>query len=180
MCSHKDYSHYSRTPSPRATLDGTQNMLKLEGEIWVGYERDARRYIDKRAMRVDACEQMRCLREWWEGLTSSPRQLLARMLFCQRPAVYVGVVGSASLLSAIDAGYPRETQYRSLRRSDLLTRAFVNPQSLVDEADYFYQYQRIQVGKVGSQMPSTRMRHVVFVAYESDRKLLLYPLLLAI
>jgi hypothetical protein len=77
---------------------------------------------------------------------------------------------------AID--YPRETQYRALRRNDLLTRAFTNPQTLVDEADYFLHHQGLQVGLMQCRKPPARVRHVLFVTYEPDRKLLLYPLVL--
>lgn len=176
-------------------------MQELPNEIWVGYENSARQFIEKQALQVDACEQMQCLRARWEGLSTRRRRLFSKWVLCQRPVVHIGIVGSvspcvpvrtvldggyllrhtqSSFSDAAKADYPRETQCRSLRKSDLLTRAFTNPHSLVDEADYFVQDRRFHVrGNDGLKLPA-RVRHVVFVAHETDRRMLLYPLVLAV
>ncbi|KAK3074895.1 hypothetical protein LTR53_002285 [Teratosphaeriaceae sp. CCFEE 6253] len=156
--------------SQHATGNGTS-------ELWVGYEACNRRYIDKQVLPGDAQAKLAGLRLWWNGASRPWKQKVALILFCQRPAVAIGMIEAPAF--ADNLLYPHETQYHSLLESALLTRGFANPGTLVDAADFFIRNPHFEVRPSGNR-DIQRTRQVLFVHYRIDKKLLLFPVLLAL
>lgn len=75
--------------------------------------------------------------------------------------------------------FPHETQFQTLERSELLTRGFAHPHTLVDEADFFERDKTFEVCQEATESaPGTR--HVLFVGTETNKRLLAFPLALAL
>jgi hypothetical protein len=74
--------------------------------------------------------------------------------------------------------YPHGTQFLSTERSDLLTLGFRHPHTLVDAAGFFEERPAFRVHREPGQFEGDRL--VLYIGLETDKRLLLLPLSLAL
>ncbi|KAI4651722.1 uncharacterized protein J4E79_009203 [Alternaria viburni] len=76
------------TASPN---DGIMNAtgISREPNVWIGYTKHARNYLDKQAKAPNTEQQIRHLKEFYKQHFSSTERVMLRWLWCQRPVVQI-------------------------------------------------------------------------------------------
>jgi len=67
----------------------TPNMANQEPEIWIGYNKNGRNYLDKQAKALNTEQQIRYLSEFYKLRFSVTERAKLRWLWCQRPVVQI-------------------------------------------------------------------------------------------
>ncbi|KAK5125525.1 hypothetical protein LTR85_000636 [Meristemomyces frigidus] len=159
----------------------TKRTPVLVDEMWVGYELNGRRFIDKKALSVYAQHKMLGLRSFWSDLIGPWRLMIMCTVFCQKTVVSVATLAAVSAEAVEQQYFPHETQFRTVERSDLLTRGFAHPYTLVDEADYFLRDPSFNVQRDDNDaLEALPKRRALVIHFETDKRLIAFPLALAL
>jgi|SRR5579871_2324390 len=164
-------------------------------EIWVGFEKSGRHFLDKETLELDAGRQIHQLGAYYQQLFSRFKRAGRKWVRCELPIVMLGELSavrtwchlhSATLKSLTDKilqvtpsdiksqHFPHQTQFDRLEKSDVLTRSFANPETLVDHEDFFLNDTSFHVGG------ATSKRRVLFISHEIDKKQLVLPFIVAL
>ena len=76
--------------SPDTTKALTQQVPNFE--IWVGYERHGRHYIDKFGLPGTTETKFQAFRAWRKGAVPRWERVTRRAVFCQRPVIAIGTL----------------------------------------------------------------------------------------
>lgn len=71
--------------------------MQQEPEIWIGYIKQQRNYLDKQVKAPNTEQQIRALRRYYELRFCRRERLVSRWIYCQRPVVQIGEIDQVSL-----------------------------------------------------------------------------------
>ena len=73
------------------------SVANQEPEIWIGYTKHGRNYLDKQIKAPNTEQQMIYLIEFYKLCFSSTERVMLRWLWCQRPVVQICEITPVSL-----------------------------------------------------------------------------------
>jgi hypothetical protein len=69
-------------------------------EIWIGYTKHGRHYLDKQPKAANTEQQLRALQNYFHQRFTSTERFVSRWIYCQKPIIQVGELNAVSALKS--------------------------------------------------------------------------------
>ncbi|KAH7092058.1 hypothetical protein FB567DRAFT_588369 [Paraphoma chrysanthemicola] len=146
-------------------------------EIWIGYTKNGRHYIDKQVKAPTAEQQMRALKWYYNSTFTSFERFAMRWMYCQIPIIQIGELHHPCLQNDDAHGtLPREVQFASLETDAILSASFARPDLLQEYGNMFHDTHVFNV----KPPPAGADQRVLCISHTVDKKLLIIPLMFTI
>ncbi|KAH7068114.1 hypothetical protein BKA63DRAFT_106373 [Paraphoma chrysanthemicola] len=146
-------------------------------EIWIGFTKNGRHYIDKQLKAGTAEQQMWALKGYYDSTFTSFERFNVRWMYCQVPIIQVGELRRQFLSNGNTYGnFPREVQFISLETDAILSAGFARPEVLQDCGNMFHDTDAFDV----KPPPAGADQRVLCIGHAVDKKLLIVPLMFTI
>ena len=161
-------------------------------EIWIGYIKNRRNYLDKQPKAPNTEQQIRALQEYHQQLFTSTERFISRWIYCQKAIVQVGELSAVSPFIRLmmesysilrhrkqaapnvleEQFFPHEVQFENLERWPALSAGLLRPETLRENGRFFHETSYFDVGTVDV----APKRKVLCVGHAVDKTYLVWPL----
>ncbi|KAI4662007.1 uncharacterized protein J4E78_004798 [Alternaria triticimaculans] len=147
-------------------------MANQEPEIWIGYTKNGRNYLDKQAKALNTEQQTRYLSEFYMLRFSVRERVMLRWLWCQRPVIQICEVMTANAQRCI---FPLEVHFEDIETSHALSAALLRPGLLRESGRMFHETGSFDV----ENTEASPKRKVLCIGHVVDKRYLVWPLALS-
>ncbi|KAF5007597.1 hypothetical protein FDECE_6083 [Fusarium decemcellulare] len=177
MTPNRNHPNKAQLPRPVDVAEPMTRMVENRNtmpvvEIWVGFMKRGRSFLDKLPLAPNTEQQIRALQEYHRQKFTAFEHFTLKWILCKSPIVLVAELCAAQSNDLEAHYFPREVQFENLEKSRELTGGFLRPETLRENTRLFHDSSSFSV----HSPDGPRMRKVVCVGHVVEKKNLIWPL----